>query len=268
MTLQPIYTPNNTYPIHKLAFDWTGWFKPSYPTQEDIRTAIEACRKAWLKDGIKPENFHFKSNILQILTLNEVGVDPISFSQRIKGRLQYALRQIGLRDSFRRKLSVRTLGDNTRNIVEKYIRSQAGKSNYVDPRFKRFLGNFTLSDSSIHLKEASHTISGRYWYNLHLVIVVADRRCPVTRNDNFTKLYDTCAAIAQKKGYKISHLSIMPDHIHAAIRGAVDHSPESIALGFMNNLSYVMGYNQCWSREYYVGTFSEYSIEKLQGETL
>ena len=71
-------------------------------------------------------------------------------------------------------------------------------------------------------------------------------------------------AIAKKKDYEISHLAIMPDHIHMALRGAIDHSPEDIALCYLNNLSYFMGYNCCWSWEYYVGTFSEYGVEAIR----
>lgn len=55
----------------------------------------------------------------------------------------------------------------------------------------------------------------------------------------------------------------MPDHIHITLRGNVNHSPEEIAISHLNNLSYIVGYNKCWSCEYYVGTFSEYDLAAI-----
>ncbi len=41
----------------------------------------------------------------------------------------------------------------------------------------------------------------------------------------------------------------MPDHIHLALKGNIALSPEEIALGFLNNLAFVMGYNRVWKDE-------------------
>ncbi len=268
MNLRPIYRPENTQPVHNLRFDWTGWFKGDPPQRENIKTAIEHCRDAWRKDGIEPETFSIEDAKIQIMARTGVQVAPVSFTQRIKGRLMHACRQSEMHVPFRRKVSFRTLGDNTRETVENYIDRQADKSDYVDPRFKRLLGNFTLTDKNIHLSEASQTTHGHYWYNIHLVIVIEDRRFPITKKENLSRLPGACMAIARKKGYAVSHLSVMPDHLHLAVRGAVDQSPEEIALAFLNNLSYVLGYNRCWSWEYYVGTFSEYTLRALRGEDI
>lgn len=263
MALEPIYTNSNVRPVHNLRFDWTGWPSTAPLAAADLSAAIEACRAPWQAEGIAPDTFRTREGMVQILAATTPAVSPVFFAHRIKGRLQHALRQVGAAAAFRRKVSVRSLGGNTREVVEAYVDRQAGKSDYVDPRFKEFLGHFALSDDSVHLEAASPTAHGRYWYNLHLVVVVADRRYPVTRTENFRKLRRACAAIADKNGYGISRLAVMPDHIHIALRGVVEESPEDIALAYLNNLSYVMGYNRCWSREYYVGTFSEYGMGDL-----
>ena len=261
----PIYTPENTHPVHNLHFDWTGWFQGSPPPTSATDAAIDSCRENWLADGIKPSTHRTDNGRIQILADTTPRVTPVFLAQRLKGRLQHALRHNRAPVSFRRKVSVRSLGANTSETVENYIRRQSDRSDYVDPRFKRHLGRFSLADADVHLQAAFRGVHGQYWYNLHLVIVIADRRWPVTRNENFGKLRNACGAIARKKGCAISHLAVMPDHLHAAVRGPIDRSPEAIALAFLNNLSYVMGYNRCWSAEYYVGTFSEYTLRALRG---
>jgi REP element-mobilizing transposase RayT len=57
----------------------------------------------------------------------------------------------------------------------------------------------------------------------------------------------------------------MPDHVHMALRGNINESPEEIALAIMNNTAYAMGQNSIWQRGFYVGTFSEYDVRALRG---
>ena len=52
----------------------------------------------------------------------------------------------------------------------------------------------------------------------------------------------------------------MPDHVHLALRGNIEQSPEEIALAVMNNLAYAFGQNPIWQASYYVATFSEYDM--------
>lgn len=144
---------------------------------------------------------------------------------------------------------------------------QVGKSDYVDPRWKEFLGRFTFADGPTRLSDPQATGHGRYWYNLHLVIVVQDRRYPIALKESFRKIREACPRIAAKKGYDLAEVSIMPDHVHIALRGNIEHSPTEIGLAFLNNLSFVLGYNRVWSHEFYVGTFSEYSVQEIGGRT-
>ena len=70
--------------------------------------------------------------------------------------------------------------------------------------------------------------------------------------------------IAEKKGYGISRLSVMPDHLHLSLRGNIEHSPEQVALAFMNNLAYALGLTRVWRDSYYVGTFGEYDMNAVR----
>ena len=59
-------------------------------------------------------------------------------------------------------------------------------------------------------------------------------------------------------------MSIMPDHIHVSLKGNPKMSPVKIGCSFLSNLAYVLGNNHCWNDEFYVGTFSEYGLNRLR----
>ena len=58
----------------------------------------------------------------------------------------------------------------------------------------------------------------------------------------------------------MSTLAVLPDHLHIALRGALEHSPEEIALALLNNLAHVMHQRPWWEAGYYAGTFGEYGM--------
>ena len=261
----PIYTPQSARPVHGLHYDWTGWLRTGSTFPADLRAAMETCRPLWHGDGLQLDTWQTNGARVQCLFTVTPAVAPSFCANRAKGRLQHALRQAGTPVSFRGNVGFRTLGDNTRQVVERYIARQAQKSDYADPRFRDLLGGFTVKDGQAVLAAPYVGAHGRYWYNLHVVLVVADRRVPMTRHESFRQARDTCFRIAAKKGHTLAAVSVMPDHIHLALRGNIEHSPLEIGLGFLNNLAFVLGYNRCWSEEFYVGTFSEYDLRAVRG---
>ncbi len=261
----PIYTPERARVVHALRYDWSGWLREgAFP--KGASEALESCRAAWAADGLDLDTNHLRGNSVQCLFGTAPTLSPAFCAMRAKGRLQHALRTAGTPVTFRRNVGLRTLGENTRDVVADYIGRQVSKSDYADPRWKEFLGRFTSADAATRLAEPQATGHGRYWYNLHLVIVVQDRRHPIALKESFRAIKEACPRIAKKKGYDLAEVSIMPDHIHMALRGHIEHSPMEIGLAFQNNLAFVLGYNRVWSEEFYVGTFSEYDIQKIGGK--
>ena len=263
MALNPIYTPENTNPVHELHFSWVGWLKNNKRFPPALAIAIQQCKELWASEGIFFENWDEITDQAQLLLKVAPSVSPAFFNQRIKGRLQYALRKLGAPVDFKRNNGFRSVGKNTREVVQAYIAKQSRKSDYIDPKFKEWLEQFHVDNRPVVLRDADTTGHGRYWYALHLVLVVENRKFPMERRDTFGKARDYCMAIAKKKGYEIAELFVMPDHIHIALRGNIEHSSQDIALSFLNNLSYVFGYNRVWSEEYYVGTFGEYRLDQV-----
>ena len=101
-----------------------------------------------------------------------------------------------------------------------------------------------------------------YWYDLHLVLVVADR-FRITAPEQLGRIRDAALAVAVEGGHRIAALSVMPDHVHMALRGNIERSPEEIALAFQNGLARAAGC-RVWQDGFYVGTFSEYDLNVIR----
>ncbi len=265
MKLPPPYAPESLHIVHNLHYDWSAWTNKAYgPFPESTANAISQCKKLWEKDGMLVEKWLLEGNMLQILFKVTPHIAPQDCSRLAKGRMQYALKQMGTPVNFSRRVGFRSIGENTREIVKDYIGRQITKSDYADPRFKDWLEQYNFKIPKIKLKHPQKTAAGRYWYALHLVIVVQDRKFPMISEQRFTKVTKTCFAVAVKKEYEIAELSVMPDHIHIALRGNIAHSPAEMLAGFMNNLWYSLNIGMFWSSECYAGTFSEYKIDQIR----
>jgi REP element-mobilizing transposase RayT len=257
-----LYAAHNLKPAFALHYDWTGW--PTAGTNLPAQTAPVARETAplWEKDGLRLLEPHATAEKVQILFSVTPQVSPTFFCQRVKGRLQHALRKCGTPVDFSRKVSFRSLGENTSDVVENYIRGQVGKGDFADPRFRETMRRFTIVQEDVRLAEPSESNSGRYWYDLHLVLVVADR-FRITAIEQLARIRDAVLTVATEGGHRIAALSVMPDHVHMALRGNIELSPEEIALAFQNGLARAAGC-RVWQDGFYVGTFSEYDLDVIR----
>jgi REP element-mobilizing transposase RayT len=260
----PLYTRDNLGPpAYQLRFSWACW--PSSGTFPDPpgRDVFDALEAAWEEDGIRKLESKWTPEQIQLTVSVKPSVSPVFLARRLKGRLDHALRLAGTPVKFSRKLSVRSLGDVRSSAVEEYIKNQIEKEGFVDPAVEQFLTQFTVENPSVDLTAPTESNSGRYWYNLHLVLVVQERG-RIFDPQRLTTLRDSCLKIAQAKGYGISMESIVPDHLHLALRGNIEHSAEQIALAFLNNLAYAVGQVPLWEYGYYAGTFGEYDMGSVR----
>lgn len=260
MSPKPIYCSEQLDPpAYHLRYTWTGWPSTGLLPPELDKDLATQLDQLWEADGLRRLESNWSASQIQFTFSVKPTVSPIFFATRVKGRLQHALRSRNSPVSFSRKVAFRTIGDNLRQTVEDYIERQVDKERFVDSRFSDFLKRFTVRDDSIRLHEPFATNSGRYWYNLHLVLVT-DFRMRLTDEKSLEKLDVTCQAIARDKGYGISIRSLMPDHLHLSLRGNIVQSPEAIALSFMNNTAYAFGQRTLWRPGYYIGSFGEFDM--------
>jgi REP element-mobilizing transposase RayT len=263
MLLQPIYRPTELRPAFQLRYGWTGWpSKTSFPTDVIARILPDIAAE-WEKDGIRVLESSLTTDQIQLTLSTLPQVSPVTLAGRVKGRIQHHCRRRGSSVDFSRKLAVRSLGDATRAQVETYIRNQVPNEAVADERLREMLTNFTLVNPQVDLSAPTASNSGRYWYNLHLVLVSGERY-RTGEAATLAKIRDAALRICVKKGYAASTLAVMPDHLHLAVRGAVAQSPEEIALSFMNNLSYALDQRPWWQAGYYAGTFGEYGMAAIR----
>lgn len=259
MAPQPHYVAEDIDPNYRLYYDWTGWPSQTSLPPEPDSPLFDALADQWEGDGIRPLEWNWDDDQVQLCASVEPSVTPVTCAARIKGRLQHALRKANTPVKFSRNLSVLTVGESNSERVETYIEEQVDREELADPSFAEFLEQFTVCNTAVDLSEATKTGSGRYWYNLHIVLVYRDRY-RITDEDSLATLRDGSLKIADKKGHRIASLAVMPDHLHMALRGDVSQSPEEIALGFMNNLAHLMGQVMLWEPSYHVSTFGAYDM--------
>lgn len=258
----PLYFVHNLRPVHRLHYDWTGWPTPGTTLPPATLEAARATAAAWEADGLSLVTPHATSGKVQLLFDVTPEVSPAFFCMRVKGRLQHALRKAGAATDFSRKVGFWCLGENTSAVVREYIRNQVGRTELADPRFRDVMARFTVIRDERVLTEPSESNSGRYWYNLHVVLVTADR-VRITNPLILGRIRDAAVAAAAGHGHRLGALAVMPDHVHLAVRGHIDQSPREIALLFQNALARGVGC-RAWQDGFYVGTFSEYGLDVLR----
>ena len=196
MALEPLYSPDTVDPAFCLRFTWTGW-----PTAGRLPqpTGLERLKPLWENDGMRFLEQSSSDCEMQLAFSALPRVSPVMLAQRAKGRLQNDLRKSSSAFAgFSRKVSVRSIGENSRQQVEDYIDGQVGKERFLDSGFEAVLRQFTVRCPEIDLSQPTESAHGRYWYNLHLVLVVSETG-PVYDSGCLAKIRDGCFAIAQRK---------------------------------------------------------------------
>jgi len=260
---KPLYNAHDQQPAFALRHTWSGW-----ASKGDLRALPESSWTdlvaLWGKDGLRLLERAVQPDSALLTFSTTPAVSPVFLAARAKGRLQHAFRTGASEPvDFSRKVAVRCVGENTSESVLAYIHSQVRNEEFIDPRFAEFLEQFTVINSQVDLSQPAPTNSGRYWYNLHLVLVT-DSRCRVIDEATLTLIRDGSFRVAEKKGHQIAALSVMPDHLHVALRANPEHSPEEVALAFQNNLAFMLGKGAIWRPGYYVGTFGEYNMNAIR----
>lgn len=262
MTPQPFYRASDQQPAYGLRYTWCGW-----STAGDVGALADddwlALKTEWKKDHLHLLERAIDGNKIMLTFGTHPVVSPVFLAKHAKGRLEHAFRVSGNCITFSRKVAVRSVGDNITDEVQAYIEAQVRNEQFLDPRFAKFLEQFTVVDSAVDLSLPGESRSGRYWYKLHLVLVT-DGRTRIVDETGLSTIRDGSFRIAAKKGYRIAAISAMPDHVHLALRGAIDHTPEEIALSFLNNLAHILRQGPVWRPGYYVGTFGEYNMNAIR----
>ena len=237
-----------------LRYGWTAW-----PT---AGTSFPAAppplpTEAWRRDGIPLLEQNWTPSEIQLTVSAGPDLAPVDIARLLKGRLQHALRAAGTPCDFSRKIALRALGENTREIVERYIREQLDHADLADPRYREGLRALGFTQEATDLSAPTETNSGRYWYNLH-VVLVTDQRYRISR-ETAGKITGACRVPS------VAECSIMPDHLHLAVKASPEQSPRAVAEFFQLATAKAVRVLGLWKETFYVGTFGEYGLKHVRG---
>jgi REP element-mobilizing transposase RayT len=263
MLAEPLYCAADLHPAYQLRYGWTGWPSQAPFPSDLVARLLPDLAPDWEKDGLRVLESSLAPDQLQLTVSTTPQVSPVTLAARVKGRIQHSCRRAGAAIDFSRKLAVRSLGDPTRGQVEAYVRGQVPKEALADERLREVLDSLTLTNPVVDLSQPTETHSGRYWYNLHLVLVVS-KRYRLGEAATLAQIREGVLRIGARKGYALSTAAVLPDHLHLALRGAIAQAPEEIALSLLNNLAYLLGQRPWWQAGYYAGTFGEYSMAAIR----
>ena len=137
--------------------------------------------------------------------------------------------------AFRRNFSLTSLGDANRTAVEHYVSDQLGHHRMADPRILARLARYQLAFPDVDLSRPVFSDHGRYVYNLHLVLVHAERWRQASE-EFLDATRDMVLKAARQKGHRLSRAAILADHVHLTFGAPYERSPEEIALELSEQL--------------------------------
>jgi hypothetical protein len=208
--MDPIYRPENTSPAYQLNWGLTLYWRAARIPDDAWLLALQ---EATAPDGVRViKHRTVANNGSQFFLSTKPQVAPSELLRSVKGRLQHAISAHDPK-AFQRNYCLRGIGAATRSIVESYVADQFGHHRMADPRVQPRLAPLQKCYPDVDLSVPLFTSHGKYWYNLHVVIVNGERWMEV-RPAMLSALGDIIERAARKHGDRLSRLAILADHIH------------------------------------------------------
>ncbi len=217
-------------------------------------------------DGIRLLGHRFsEAGVSQFAISTKPEVAPVFIVQRVKGRLQHAVRDAKPK-ALKGNYGIRSFGQVKRAVIENYVASQLDHHQMADPRMQTRLAQFQIECPAVDLSQPRKTSHGVYWYNLHVVLVHRQRWNEI-REDVLGRVREMILKCSASKGYLLSRAGILADHVHLVLGCPIEVVPADVALGFLNNLAYVHGMKPVFQYGAFVGTVGEYDCRAVTSET-
>ena len=243
--------------LSKIYFSWTARWKQNQlpiPLSKFTRTEL---RSKWEAEGIELLSLKFSEDRAFVVIASYPDLSPEFLAQRCKGRLDHALRRyLPEFGGFDRTFYLRTLGQNTREIVQNYIHDQVDASNLVDPLFRKRLKELRFCSRAYSPSLNAHAAVYDLFYHVILVTGGRYRMGCKEAEDVFSALLDG-ARVAKNEMFEIS---VMPDHVHMLLGGSSERSPESIVAGLKKESGLILRRTAFWSGGGYIGSVGPYRL--------
>lgn len=253
-SIAPIYTAENTQPAWQLDWSLTVFWR-SAPFLDDW---LEPLRAVLETDGIRILAHQFvNADRSQFLVSTRPNVEPIDVVQRVKGRLQFLVRDRWPK-ALRRNYDLHSIGSTQRDKAENYVASQL-EHHGLTGRVAAQLADLQIINPEVDLSLPRFTSHARYRCNLHLVFVDADRRTSVSA-ESLVAVRAMIRRAGVAKEHLLSRLGLLPDHLHLVLGIGIDESPIEVALNSMNNIAFAHGMQPVLTASCWLGTIGEYDL--------
>ena len=197
--LSPVYTLDNCHAAYRLHWSLSIFWHQ----QPSAAHWLEALQAATEPDGVRVLEHRFvDERMSQFLVSTKPPVSPHALVRSVKGRLQYLVRSERPK-AFQRNYCLRSVGAVMCEDVENYVNAQPGHHPMSDPRVQAMFERNQICNPHEDLslwRQADHAI---YWYNLHIVLVHADRFREVCE-ERIAARGAMIVGVCQKQGYLLS----------------------------------------------------------------
>lgn len=257
--LLPIYTAENIKIAYQLNWSLSVFWHEA-PFSDDWMPAL---RQITEEDGVRILDHRFVTSTCSLfLVSTRPEFLPKEIPRSVKGRLQYLVRDRWPK-AFQRNYDLRSIGSVAREKVEAYVAAQLEHHMPDDPQLRAVLADLQVIHPELDLSRPRFVAHARYWCNLHLVLV-HDWRQRETRPSQWLRVRTMILKATAKKGWLLSRLGFVPDHMHLTFGFPPNVSPQDAALSMMNNVAFVYGMKPVLMMSCYMTTFGEYDLGAVE----
>jgi len=252
--MEAIYTPENTTAAFQINWSIALFGKTSLPDQTQWLAPLKDATEI---DGVRILTSHRQSkNTLQFLVSTRPATTPSDVIRSVKGRLQYIIRDC-IPKAFRRNYHIESVGAAKAKILDQYVACQATKHRVFDQTIQARLEAIQFYDVKVDLKKPLIGTYGQYLNSLQIVVENTENWHKV-RETQWRRVIAVIIRASKMKGWLLSRIGLVSNHIHILLGAAVTESPQSVALSIMNNIAYVYEMTPILKFSFYVGTFGGY----------
>ncbi|MCH8475261.1 MAG: transposase [Opitutales bacterium] len=246
--------------LAKLAFGYFAEFRSDWKAVTPAYPPSETLVLAFAREGVTLLSSCYENRRLRLVVEIEDQVAPTFLTQRLKGRFAHVLRNAPEAfPGFSPHFYLRTLGQNTREVVNHYIREQVDRSDLVDPLYRERLKKLRFQEEGgLSVHKTRHR--GVYDLFVHLVLVTGGRYRMASGEAErvFVALGEAARGLAADP----LEISMMPDHAHLLLRWPEKLSANELLEGVKRESGRLFGRSAFWNNGGYVGTVGPYSLNK------
>ncbi len=260
MPVVPIYTENDTAEAYQLNWSVSLFARTKLPDLANFYVPLQEVTEG---DGVRIlELVSSNERCVQFLVSTQPCSSPSNIIQAIKGRLQYLIRELDPK-AFARNYFISSVGEANCNTLERYVGKQAMRHRMADSVVQSYMENCQFHDNRFDLAQPRISRHGQFLHSLHLVLE-NDGGWNKIRPEVLQLTLAKIQAIANKKGWLLSRIGLVANHLHILLGADVTESPRGVVLSLMNNLAYAFGMKRIYRPSFYVGTFGSYDRDAIR----